>query len=161
VIILFCHIVETSDGGDLRRLADFVESLQPVCEASEAVAKLHRICQVLYNVASLCIRAKSAQRQQDPQQRDEDMAMVGSNIDIYLSQLGFIPPPPQFGGHPPMPGAPPFADGGEGDVPIAEFNASQATELGNWFSGNTHILGLLEEDLSGFEPPMWSSMGGP
>ncbi|KAK3311542.1 uncharacterized protein B0T15DRAFT_549129 [Chaetomium strumarium] len=168
VIILFCHIVETSDEEDLRRLADFVESLQPVCEASEAVAKLHRICQVLHNVASLCIRAKSAQRQQDPRQRDEDMAMVGSNIDMYLSQLGFMPPPPQqqqqqqFGAHPTIPGAPPFAGGEGGDVAIAEFSgASQANELGNWFSGNTHILGLLEEDLSEFEPRLWSSMGGP
>ncbi|KAL2136551.1 hypothetical protein VTI74DRAFT_3096 [Chaetomium olivicolor] len=155
VIILFCHIVETSDEADLRRLADFVESLQPACAASEAVAKLHRICQVLHNVASLCIRAK-AQRQQDPQQRDQDMTMVGNNIDMYLSQLGFMP---QFGGgqQHPMQGAAQF---GGGDLTAAEFNASQANELGNWFSGNTHILGLLEEDLSEFEPRMWPSMAG-
>ncbi|SPQ19847.1 f63a4906-a6fb-4e30-a403-60ac7174ad3a [Thermothielavioides terrestris] len=145
VIILFCHIVETSDEDDLRRLADFVESLQPACAVSEAVAKLHRICQVLHNVASLYVKAK-AQRQQDPQQRDQDMAMVGDNIDMYLSQLGFMPQvDPAFGG--------------EGDLPAAGFAAGQASELGNWFSGNTHILGLLEEDLSEFEPRMWS-MGG-
>ncbi|KAL2183603.1 hypothetical protein L209DRAFT_759267 [Thermothelomyces heterothallicus CBS 203.75] len=158
VIILFCHIVETSDEADLRRLADFVESLQPVCDASEAVAKFHRICQVLHNVASLCIRAK-AQRQQEPHMRDEDMAIVGDNIDMYLSQLGFMP---QFGG----------AGGAGGNTPPAgaQFGggmaaaglgvAAHASELGNWFSGNTHILGLLEEDLSEFEPRMWTAMGG-
>jgi hypothetical protein len=150
VIILFCHIVETSDEADLRRLADFVASLQPVCAFYEAAAKLHRICQVLHNVANLCVRAK-AQRQQDPEQRDHDMAMVGDNIDMYLSQLGFMP---QFGGGGnPMATAPPF--GGEGEVPAAGFGGS-ANELGNWFSGNTHIMGLLEQDLSDFEPRMWS-----
>ncbi|KAL2140329.1 hypothetical protein VTI28DRAFT_3973 [Corynascus sepedonium] len=161
VIILFCHIVETSDEEDLRRLADFTDSLQPVCAASEAVAKFHRICQVLHNVASLCIRAK-AQRRQNPHDRDHDMAMVGDNIDMYLSQLGFMP---QFGGagNPLAGGAASGQFGGSdgGDMPGVGFAAaSQASELGNWFSGNTHILGLLEEDLSEFEPRMWTSMGG-
>lgn len=161
VIILFCHIVETSDEEDLRRLADFTDSLQPVCAASEAVAKFHRICQVLHNVASLCIRAK-AQRRQDPHDRDHDMAMVGDNIDMYLSQLGFMP---QFGGAGnPLAGggaSGQFGGGDGGDMPGVGFAAaSQASELGNWFSGNTHILGLLEEDLSEFEPRMWTSMGG-
>jgi len=162
VIILFCHIVETSDEADLRRLADFVDSLQPVCAASESVAKFHRICQVLHNVASLCIRAK-AQRRQDPRERDEDMAMVGDNIDMYLSQLGFMP---QFGGgggggNPLQGPAAAQFGGGDGHMSGTGFgDAGQANELGNWFSGNTHILGLLEEDLSEFEPRMWPSMGG-
>lgn len=158
VIILFCHIVETSDEADLRRLASFVESLQPVCAASEAVARLHRICQVLHNVAALCVRAKAAQRQQDPLAQDHDMAMVGNNIDMYLSQLGFMP---QMGGgggqHPPLPGVPQFGGEGGGELPAPGFDVGNANELGNWFSGNTHILGLLEEDLSEFEPRLWTS----
>lgn len=149
MIILFCHVVETSDEADLQRLADFVDSLQPACATSEAVARFHRICQVLHNVASLCVRAKAAQRQQDPLQRDEDMAMVGNNIDMYLSQLGFMP---QFaGGGNPLQA--PF--GVEGEMPAGGFDAGSANELGNWFSGNTHIMGLLEEDLSEFEPRLW------
>lgn len=138
-----------------------------MCAASEAVARLHRICQVLHNVASLCVRAK-AQRQRDPRSQDHDMAMVGNNIDMYLSQLGFMP---QLGGgggqqqqqqqHPPLPGMPQFGGEGGGELPPAGFDVGNANELGNWFSGNTHILGLLEEDLSEFEPRMWSSMGGP
>ena len=136
-----------------------------MCAASEAVAKLHRICQVLHNVASLCIRAK-AQRRQDPQQLDQDMAMVGNNIDMYLSQLGFMP---QFGGGHPMqqpPPPPPDAQfTGPGPIPGPAFGPGHpshpppADELGNWFSGNTHILGLLEEDLSEFEPRLWPAMG--
>lgn len=157
VIVLFCHVVETSDEADLARLAAFAESLQPVCQASEAVDKLHRICQVLHDVASLCIRAR-AQRQQDPLQRDHDMAMVGDNIDLCLSQLGFMP---QYGGaHHPLHGAAAQFGAGGGDVPVVDLDASHAHDLGNWFSGNTHILGLLEEDLSDFEPRVWSSGGG-
>ncbi|EAQ90092.1 hypothetical protein CHGG_06711 [Chaetomium globosum CBS 148.51] len=166
VIVLFCHIIETSDMVDLQRVADFVESLVPVCAASEAVAKLHRICKVLHNVASLCVRAK-AQRRQDPQQRDQDMTMVGNNIDMYLSQLGFMPqfagahpmqqpPDAQFVGPGPMQPPPPGPPG----PGFGPGHPAQANELGNWFSGNTHILGLLEEDLSGFEPQLWPAMGG-
>ncbi|KAL2023006.1 hypothetical protein VTK56DRAFT_4221 [Thermocarpiscus australiensis] len=171
VIVLFCHIVETSDEEDLQRLAAFVESLQPVCPVAEAADKLHRICQVLHQVASLCIRARAAQRkrrQDDPRQPpedDHDMTMLGNNIDMYLSQLGFMPhhhhqqQQQQYAGaQHPLQGAP--AQFGEGsEVPAVDFNASHANQLGNWFSGNTHILGLLEEDLSEFEPRIWTSMG--
>lgn len=159
-------MVETSDQDDLRRLGDFVESLQPMRAESEGVDKLHRICHVLHKVASLCVRAR-AQRQQDPAGlQDQDMTMVGNNIDMYLSQLGFMP---QYGGHAVQAGAATPAQfggnaagggGGAGGVPTEQFNANwQANQLGNWFSGNTHILGLLEEDLSEFEPRMWPSMG--
>jgi hypothetical protein len=126
---------------------------------SAAIDRLHRICHVLHKVASICVRAKAAQQQQDPGQQDHDMLMVGNNIDMYLSQLGFMP---QFGGggvYPQMqPGG--VAAANVNDVPGAELNAElQANQLGNWFSANTHIIGLLEEDLSDFEPRGWPSMG--
>lgn len=128
-----------------------------MCPTSEAVAKLHRICQVLHNVASLCIRAK-AQRRRDPELRDQDMAMVGDNIDMYLSQLGFMP---HYGGQSSQgAAAAQFGEGGDVAGAGPDFGASHASDLGNWFSGNTHILGLLEEDLSEFEPQLWSSVGG-
>jgi hypothetical protein len=130
-----------------------------VCAAAEGIAKFHRVCQVLYNVASLCVRAKKAQRGMDPlRQEDQDMAMVGNNIDMYLSQLGFMPQFGGGGGGQPMPGDAQFGSA-EGELPSPGFNAAQGSELGNWFSGNTHILGLLEEDLSEFEPRMWPPMG--
>jgi hypothetical protein len=88
------------------------------------------------------------------------MAVVGDNIDMYLSQLGFMPP---FGGGGHLNGqqvpgvAETFAGEGSAEMPAAaRFGTGNANELGSWFSGNTHILGLLEEDLSEFEPRMWS-----
>lgn len=161
VIILFCHVVETADGADLERLGAFAESLRPVCAASDAVAKLYRVCAVLHSVAGLCLRARAAVRAVPD---DHDMAMVGDNIDMYLSQLGFMPQVGAGGGGNGDQQLQESAGGpfgaGEGNLPAAEFGATgQASELANWFSGNTHILGLLEEDLSEFEPRMWS-IGG-
>ena len=31
-------------------------------------------------------------------------------------------------------------------------SAAQALQLGDWFSGNNMMMGLLEEDLSGINP---------
>jgi hypothetical protein len=29
------------------------------------------------------------------------------------------------------------------------------TQLGSWFSGNQHMMGLLEEDMSLWDPATW------
>ncbi|KAK3331291.1 hypothetical protein B0H66DRAFT_94539 [Apodospora peruviana] len=157
-IVLFCHVIETSDADDLRRMAEFVESLAPMCHISEAIDKLHRVCQVLNNVALLYVEAK-AQRQQ-LQQTDntqEDMAMVGNDFDMYLSQLGFIAPSDiavNGGG---------FDGGGMNgsDIPVIGTGVDMnphTSQLGNWFSGNRHILGLVEADPSEYEPRVWGAM---
>ncbi|KAK3904000.1 hypothetical protein C8A05DRAFT_14092 [Staphylotrichum tortipilum] len=152
LIVLFCHVLDTSDPTDLARLAAFADSLEPVCGASESVARLHRVAQALHDVAGLCVRARAAaaaqQRQEGDREAevvDHDMAAVGSDIDMYLSQLGFMPPLAGPGG------------GGMDQTAPEGFGAGNASELGSWFSGNTHILGLLEEDLSEFEPRTWLS----
>lgn len=174
LIVLFCHVLDTSDTTDLARLASFADSLEPVCGASESVARLHRVARVLHDVAELCVRARAAAQQQQQQRQegdreaevvDHDMAAVGSDIDMYLSQLGFMPPlaGPGVAGQMPIQGAAGVAQfgggeaGGSVEVPAEGFGAGNASELGSWFSGNTHILGLLEEDLSEFEPRTWLS----
>lgn len=35
----------------------------------------------------------------------------------------------------------------------------QASQLGDWFSGNRYMMGLLEEDLSHFHPNVWNHGG--
>ncbi|KAK4185955.1 hypothetical protein QBC35DRAFT_502472 [Podospora australis] len=140
IIVLFCHIVETSDRDDLKRLSDFVDGLLPVCPVSEAIDKLYRISQVLLNVANLCIKTRSQGA------TNQNMSMVGNDVDMYLNQLGFMP---QYHAHP---GSTAAGYGNSGGNASADLNADQAAQLGNWFSGNTHILGLLDEDLSGFDP---------
>ncbi|KAM7193334.1 hypothetical protein V8F33_007877 [Rhypophila sp. PSN 637] len=140
-IVLFCNVIETSDLEDLRRMSEFVDSLAPVCSISEAIDKLHRVCQVLYNVAQLYVEAKSQQLQ------DQDMTMVNNDFDMYLSQLGFIS------------GVPPDGNGGADSANgFGNNNNNNNNNLvGNWFSGNRTILGLVEADLSEFEPRGWAS----
>ncbi|KAL3470426.1 hypothetical protein BJX99DRAFT_49709 [Aspergillus californicus] len=158
-IVLFCHIIEVSSWVDLTRLEEFVLSLEPNCSLSTAIFKLHRLCQVLSNVARLYIEAKAQAQTQESQ----DLASVGHEFDTYLSALGLAPPTE------------------EGDtrwaaaIPVQAQTQTQAqaqapntvpvemrypdgnpvphmSQLGTWFSGNQYMMGLLEEDLSMFDP---------
>lgn len=131
--MIFCHVIETSSTSDLHRLELFVQSLESGCGASPAVAKLHQLSTVLYNVALLYVEAKTQQT------LDQDMVPVGNEFDMYLSQLGFMP-----------------MDEGPSDVGNDVLkNVQQTTQLGDWFSGGNNILGLVEEDLSTLTTFAW------
>lgn len=145
-IVIFCLVIETSDVGDLARLADFVRSLEAVCEVSSSVRKLHQLCQVLYNVAALYVEAKAA-----------EAVSAGHEFDAYLSQLGFMPVDEgAVGAGGAMIGlqTADMEGGGDGMQMRA---AAQANQLEDWFSGKNYMMGLLEEDLSGFNSVAWPS----
>ncbi|KAI1778847.1 fungal-specific transcription factor domain-containing protein [Hypoxylon cercidicola] len=129
-IVIFCLVIETSSAEDLGRLAVFVQSLETASPLSQSIFKLHQLCQVLYNIAQLYIEAKSQQPV------DQDMVPVGNEFNMYLSQLGIMP-----------------TDESMGNFDVGESNMAQTSQLGDWFSGNNYMLGLLEEDLSGINPP--------
>lgn len=147
--MLFCHVIKDSSEHDLQRLDDFVASIQPTTGLSEAISKLHRLCQVLLNIARLYLEAKAqAKSQEDP--------TIGQEFDTYLTALGMGPALPGFDVQAATTAAPPGAmsadmmQGMEGQVPPVAPSA-----LRNWFSGNQHMMGLLEEDLSLFDPSVW------
>ncbi|KAK6530829.1 hypothetical protein TWF281_007666 [Arthrobotrys megalospora] len=139
-IVLFCHVIETSNLDDLQLLDKFAESLQPALANSQAIEKLYRLCKLLHQIAALYIEAKGQQQQ------DSDMNMVGNDLDTYLTQLGFIPQNHAAEGVNVSGGT------GLGSVPI--INPGQ--ELGDWFSGNRYVMGLMEEDFLDIDPRMWS-----
>ncbi|RAL09064.1 putative C6 transcription factor [Aspergillus homomorphus CBS 101889] len=160
-VVLFCHTIATSSWEDLNRLEEFVLCVQPNCFLSEAIAKLYRLCQVLSNVARLYIEAKA----QAQAREDRNLASVGQEFDVYLSALGLAPAAAHDGdaGWTSVPTTTAAAAGaGAGAVPgairsgndghYAEAPMPQTDQLGNWFSGNQHMMGLLEEDLSVFDP---------
>ncbi|KAL7621644.1 hypothetical protein AAE478_008971 [Parahypoxylon ruwenzoriense] len=134
-IVIFCLVIETSSAEDLRCLADFVQSLEATCGLSSSISKLYQLCQVLYNVAQLYIEAKAQQPV------DQDMVPVGNEFNMYLSQLGFMPMDENMSGNIDL-----------GSVDNQTRSTAQTTQLGDWFSGNNYMLGLLEEDLSGINP---------
>lgn len=144
---------------DLSRLTDFVLSLRPLTAHSEAIANLHRLCQVLCSVAKLYVEAKAqaARGQSKSDGGDEVLASVGQEFDVYLSALGLAPPGVgdgvDGGG---SGGASAGADGGGISDVVMEGGVSQTTQLGNWFSGNQYMMGLLEEDLSLIDFSGWS-----
>ncbi|KAI0111290.1 hypothetical protein GGR51DRAFT_509600 [Nemania sp. FL0031] len=147
-IVIFCLVIETSDGngagGDLARLAAFVRSLENACEVSSSVRKLHQLCQVLYNVAELYVEAKAA-----------EPVGAGSEFDVYLSQLGFMPV--DEGALNMMAVQTAGMEGVDGDVSMLNRAVAQTNQLEDWFSGKNYMMGLLEEDLSGINPMAWPS----
>ncbi|OAG42549.1 hypothetical protein AYO21_03134 [Fonsecaea monophora] len=155
LIVLFCHIIETSSGADdLHRLEQFTTSLQPVLSMSPGIEKLHRLCKVLSQIAALYVEAKARQRETQHQNlRDDhqDTTMLGNDFDLYLSQLGFIAQPHNAGGDYAVEGSDPGDSGGPG-IPVANNPAA----LGDWFSGNRYVMGLVEEDLTPFDPEAWA-----
>ncbi|KAJ5742895.1 transcriptional regulator family: Fungal Specific TF [Penicillium manginii] len=160
-IVIFCHVIATSDQKDLSRLEDFIASLRPLCRFSQSVDRLHGLCAVLGSVARLYVEAKS----RDQAGEDQSLASVGQEFDAYLSALGLAPgnivPSAQTYYQPdgtPMQmtgpdtsqqglglSTPAFQHQTEGSMSTAEM--FQAAQLGNWFSSNQHMLGLLEEDI--------------
>ncbi|KIW29830.1 uncharacterized protein PV07_05617 [Cladophialophora immunda] len=146
-IVLFCHVIETSSVDDLQRLEQFTASLEPALSMSRGIEKLHRLCKILSQVAALYVEAKM------PQQEDQDMTMVGNDFDMYLSQLGFIPQP-QPGGESTISGAGEYGLEGSGAT------VNQQLGLGDWFSGNRYVMGLMEGDLLDFDPEAWTSTTG-
>lgn len=160
-IVIFCHVIATSDQKDLSRLEDFISSLRPLCHFSQSVDRLHSLCSVLGTVARLYVEAKS----RDQAGEDQSLASVGQEFDVYLSALGLAPgnlvpngqtyfqndvPSIQMSGPDPSPvgpggSAPTLQPQPQGSMSMDEM--WQAAQLGNWFSGNQHMLGLLEEDI--------------
>lgn len=120
-------MIDTSNADDLKRLNEFVASLRPACALSEPVEKLHQLCQMLCNVATLYIETKA--------QQPEERGHTNDEFDVYLSALGF--PPTEYPAQ--------VMETGDMGQPSV-----QTAQLGNWFSGSQYMMGLLEEDLPQF-----------
>ncbi|KAF7716407.1 Fungal Zn(2)-Cys(6) binuclear cluster domain-containing protein [Penicillium ucsense] len=168
-IVIFCNVITTSDREDLARLEAFAASLQPLCRFSQAIDRLHSLCSMFSTVARLYVEAKT--RKQAGQ--DNNMDAVGQEFDAYLTALGLAPATSMaqnvWGGIIPDGGASAINLGltesglqsqsqghdfvGSAGMDLSAMaGMSQATQLGNWFSGNQYIMGLLEEDLVQFNP---------
>jgi hypothetical protein len=116
-----------------------VATLQPVVHMSRGIEKLHHLCKLLHRVAALYVEAKSSALRQDDEE-DRDMAMVGNDLDMYLSQLGFMPPPSAENTISGMESGDGMGSGAPGPAQPAD-----------WFSGNRYIMGFMEEDLLDFD----------
>jgi hypothetical protein len=141
LIVLFCHVIETSNQDDLQQLTRFAASLEPLLSFSLAMEKFYRLSKTLCQVATLYVEAKA----QGQEQHDQDTSSIGNDFDMYLSQLGFI----SSGQHI-----------SSDDTAMPGSNAAldqSSTQLETWFSGNSYIMGLMEEDLLDFDTHLYPS----
>lgn len=142
-------MITTSNREDLARLEEFIASLQPLSSFSQSIDRLHTLCSILGTVARLYFEANTR-----PQTDAENFVQVGQEFDAYLGALGL--PNNSTGSNPVgfQPGAPVHTLDPAQPVPgfPAESQDSGAAQLGNWFWGNQYMMGLLEEDLSQFNP---------
>ena len=146
-VIIFCHVIETSNTEDLERMARFVQSLEDCITVSPGVGKLYRLSQVLYNVALLYVEAKANQN------ADQTMVSVGNEFDLYLNQLGFMSRDMALPGTTTATNDPDINTGqgnGQAGMDDIERSMMQNAQLGDWFSGHSYVMGLVEEDLSVF-----------
>ena len=141
--VIFCHIIAnpSTSRDDLALLESFVQALEMLSQVSDGVAKLHRLCDVFQKVAELYVQAKSqevtrsmAATTSEINGTTPSMAPAINEIDGYLSTIGFAPP------------TAPAASGALGDTSIDQY--FDADYLNEWFSGNSSLMGLLEQDLT-------------
>lgn len=151
--VLFCYVLETCSADDLKILKEFVASLALARDSSEAVEQLYRLCQVMYDVLTLYVEAKSQQQQ------DQVVVPMGDEFEMYLNQLGLMPMEDQT-----MTGAGGAGAGHEGGVQGAAAGGQvphnpQVAQIADWFVNNRNMMGLLEEDLSHIESYRWMQPG--
>lgn len=168
-IVIFCHVIATSDNKDLAHLEDFIASLHALCSISQSVDRLHNICSVFGTVARLYVEAKTRNKAGE----NAGLTSVGQEFEVYLSALGLAPGNSITNGQgffqpdamlatqigvpesaTPMTelAGPVMQPQGQGQGAMPEAEMIQAAQLGNWFYGNQYMMGLLEEDLVHFNP---------
>jgi hypothetical protein len=130
---------------------------------------------VLGTVARLYFEAST--RTQTAENQDQNLIEVGQEFDVYLSALGLAPTNhmnPANSGNFQMGTPQAYFQADNPAMQLSPTELSQqhvggfsapadpsqvqgqgsetAAQLGNWFWGNQYMMGLLEEDLSQFNP---------
>lgn len=160
-IVIFCHVVETTDPTDLGQLHSFVASMEPAMQLSESATRMQHLFQVLYNVACKYLEVKMSREQ----------LSVGREFDTYLNALGYGPGDhgagaasagPVFGAGALLPGGAPSTSsaasslqsppGGHApawtgfQAPDAAVMPQQGMVLGEWFYNNRQMMGLMDDE---------------
>ncbi|KAL2261569.1 hypothetical protein VTK26DRAFT_3876 [Humicola hyalothermophila] len=147
-IVLFCQIIETGDRADLARLQAFVESLNPDHDVPEPVAKLCRLFQALYSIASHYVLSQAATGREEQQR-------ANAGVDTYLAVLGFPPQPASLEGQ----GDAGYRSPAAADASVATNQEYQrgvnpvlwmanGAQLEDWFYNNQQMMTLLEDGFT-------------
>jgi len=161
-VVLFCQVIETRDRTDLSRLQAFVASTTVSTPqgypANEALAKSHKLFQVLCNIATHYVDRQEASDRQKAASTEagevpsSGQAGINDGIDAYLATLGF--PSQNVADH----HQPPNFVGAESQT--AEESAlrgvnpmlwmGNGAQLEDWFYNNQQMMEFLEDGGPGF-----------
>ncbi|KAL4815239.1 hypothetical protein BDW67DRAFT_164736 [Aspergillus spinulosporus] len=152
-IILFCHIIETSNASDLVRMGSFVESLESTStsRAHSTYDKQRRLFRALHDVAAKYVEVKS--RAGNDQRR---MSMSRPTVQQYSGTTAGNPGPLDHGG---ISGSPSTADVSHPTPLHSEVTAEgvglfggvdlemdfSGAELWDWFNRNQSMMRMLED----------------
>ncbi|KIW06934.1 hypothetical protein, variant 1 [Verruconis gallopava] len=137
-LVVFSNVISTADNTDLVRLRDFVASIAD-SDFCEGARKMHHICSMFYRIAKLYVdakaRAQPVENQTSPVVRQ---ASTGSTpysgtadlnaLNPYLNAIGFA-----------------------GD-PMLDMNTELSADVGDWFTGNQFVMGLMDNDMYSGHP---------
>ncbi|KAJ4313470.1 hypothetical protein N0V84_009395 [Fusarium piperis] len=156
-IVLFCHMIETSDPSDLSCLRDLVQTLETVIEPSQysMCQKQLSIFKALYDVAVKYFNIRAAATSEgmlDP--RSTAPTAYGTPNPKLASQMGACDQDVANGsGVLSLPGSRQLVDAAQGHMPIYESRTAQfepgefdmgidqpSAELATWFYANHHMM---------------------
>lgn len=168
-MVLISNAIQRTDATDLRSLTDFVTSLESCRGYSEGAEKLYKMCVLFLKVAGFYIQAKYQERQtahmpsfSGSEQRYNNTANTGTPIDLsaiaqfgpHLSALGFLSNPTwstaEYTSDPAALGqgfyAPDLgANDTLGDDGLGSgYNAGDASQIQNWFSGSRYLRSFVD-----------------
>ncbi|CAG8937911.1 unnamed protein product [Penicillium salamii] len=156
-IVLFCHVVETGDRGDLQRMKQFADSMRSLMPGnSDAATRHQRLFQVFYDVAQRYVDLKSASA---PAPYDQDGIQLGvgddggggsNEIDNCLGAIGLYP-------HLALSDASTAADPSSFSAPDLdpdEFQVGAGTgpapHLPYWFQVSQQMMEMMDNDQISF-----------
>jgi hypothetical protein len=142
---LFSHVLKTHDRADLGRLQVFAESMSD-SPTSQPAYKVSRLASVFVSVLTVYIESKEQEARHQSVDPHKPTPLTGqdyTSAGVYQQTTSY--PTPAWAPISPLLHALGFAE----DLSLNIDGASvESANLENWFNGNQHIMGLLEEDLS-------------
>jgi hypothetical protein len=147
--VVFCYIIAnpTDSAAELRLLCDFVQGLKASTHLSAGIAKLYHFCDLFRKVAELYVEKKAEgdplqDGGQIPEETSQLMQQSNSEVDEYLSALGFLEPIQSN-----------EAAGNDFTGMFGQDEQVHAAYMRNWFHGNTALMGASEESFPYLEYP--------
>lgn len=135
-IVLFCHTIETADREDLSRMHAFIKSIECTCQHSTAIAKHYRLFQIFHGAA-----VRYNELKYSPSSLQEEQVQLRTEVDAHLSVIGLQPHVANASGQYQNPSVTE-----QNQDPVGNVWAQEGLLLGNWFSFNQQMMGLLDHN---------------